>query len=134
VESEPILRENLDQLFSDAASGFVKATLRLAPMLRDVRLIVPVRRRPLPGEPLDLLMMRKSDGSLFLPVFTGQGEFGRWKLAGPHGTLPALNLFQEALTGPFALVVVNPAGPRRSELNRQIIGTLVSLAHSGSDH
>jgi hypothetical protein len=121
-------------LASDAMSGFSGSMGRLVKLLPAVRLIVPVHPDARPGGMVAIMMLRDEKGRRLLPAFTTDESFRRWQLAKSSGTLPAVTIFEETLAGPFDALVLDPAGPRRTEMVRLKLQESLALMRSGLDN
>ena len=67
---------------------------------------------------------------MLFPVFSTEATFKRWGLRALWGTLTALAVFEAVLALACDAVVVDPAGPNRVRLERDILMTLVNIARS----
>jgi hypothetical protein len=113
------------------ASGAVATLARLA---RDVWLITPVEQAPTPGENIQVPALKDDDGRTLFPVFSTEATFKRWGFRSLWGTLPALAVFEAVLAIPCDALVVDPAGPNRIRLERDVVMTLVNIARSDASH
>ncbi len=99
------------------ASGAVATLARLAP---DVWLITPVEQAPTPGKNIQVPALKDDDGRTLFPVFSTEATFKRRDFRKLWGPLPALAVFEAVLAVPCDAVVVDPAGPNRVRLERDI--------------
>lgn len=113
------------------ATGAAAALARIAP---DVWLITPVEQTPTPGENIQVPAFKDDEGRMLFPVFSTEATFKRWGFRKLWGTLPALAIFEAVLALPCDALVVDPAGPNRMRLERDILMTLVNIARSETRH
>jgi len=113
------------------ASGAVATLARLA---SGVRLITPVEQAPTPGANIQVPAFKDDEGRTLFPVFSTEATFKRWGFRELWGTLPALAVFEGVLALPCDALVVDPAGPNRIRLDRDILMTLVNIARSETPH
>ena len=127
--SAPSIEEFMRTLarVQSGASGAVATLARLAP---DVLLITPVEQAPVRGENIQVPAFKDDEGRTLFPVFTTEATFKRWGFRKLWGTLPALAVFEAVLALPCDALVVDPAGPNRIRLERDILMTLVNIARS----
>ena len=111
-------------------SGASGAVATLAGLASDVRLITPVEQAPTPDANIQVPAFKDDEGRTLFPVFSTEATFKRWGFRELWGTLPALAVFEAVLALPCDALVVDPAGPNRIRLERDILMTLVNLARS----
>ena len=113
--------------------GSTDALERLAELLPQVKLVVPVTKHPAPGEPVEVLSLRTADGRELLAVFDNESAFRRWGLGSEWGTMPVKAVFEAALAGPFDALVVDPSGPHRMEIDRIILLSVLGMTRSNPE-
>jgi len=114
--------------------GSRKALVELADLLPRVKLIIAVDKLPSTGERVRATLLQEADGRTLFPVFSSQTTLRRWGLANDWGTLPAVALFEAILGEHVDALVLDPAGPNRMEIAREVLTTVLNLAHPNRSH